>query len=157
MLKRLGTSRSLSLVTTGRDANLALELICVLSVYFHPQQAPSCGLDTVIRLLAGVAPLVHPPPYMPTAAAVFGQRAIPSQMRLSYEKVRLSLGGPDCFILQIYLLVQELRRLSRPSKELQRVIGALETYSFLMGMALKDVSSACVAGNITAKSTKPKA
>jgi hypothetical protein len=148
LLKRLGTSRRRYVRTTLIEAGLALNLVSWSAIHLLGAKAPIGPIAPAVLLLAKITPCSLPVAPLPPTIEVFDHARVPSKVLTMYETLRSwkEPQMPHFFVDEIYGLWEELRRISKPSRDLQKLINDLDVSMILFKWVVEALPNATVIG-----------
>lgn len=139
LLRRLGSSRRRLVRTTLIEANLALNLVSWSAIHLLDAKTPVGPIAPAMFLLAKMTPCSLPVTPLPPTIEVFEHAKVPPKVLTIYETIRAwnQPTMPHFFVDEIYGLWDELRRISRPSPDLKKLINDLDASMILFRWAVE--------------------
>ena len=147
LLAALGTSSSRKLQVRPLAMQNLLDLTCWLMFSLNDSGKPVKPLDNALILLSNVTPISILPGDLPPASEVFDKKTTNPGAWKAYETIRLweKTTMPHLYAIQMYFLLQELKRLRNPISSLKSLMSSLDASTFLLCkvmevLALKEIS-----------------
>jgi len=127
VLARLGFRKGLEAHLRASDMRHALKVTCRGALYFCDQNLPYAPLDSAIVLLAGVTPIPLHRVSLPAPSEVFDKSSTLPEVWNSYRDIRgwNHSGPPRIFLIRLYQLWFEMRKISHPGRDLQLFVDHL--------------------------------
>jgi len=139
LLKTLARTKASSLVTTGKEMNLTMALLCFCAINLEKSEEEASALASVLVSLSRVTPVRLPAWKLPPSAEVFGKRSIEPAVLDAFEKLRMrsSAGAAHLYLFEVYQLWRALLRIRVASGRVKQFTSVLDASSILFRFALE--------------------